>query len=134
MQLHISSNDGQPIYRQIVQQIKLLLASGRLAPGDELHAIRKLAEELVINPNTVARAYRELEAAGLLESRQGSGTRVTANGSPLSQREKTRLLTQRIDALIAEAKHLGIDYEDVLVILRSRHNRLDSNQSGRKRK
>ena len=125
MQLHISSNDGQPIYRQIVQQIKLLLASGRLAPGDELPAIRKLAEELVVNPNTVARAYRELEAAGLLESRQGSGTRITGNGSPLSQREKTRLLTDRIDALLAEAKQLGVDYDVMLALLNKRQSKLD---------
>jgi len=125
MQIHITSNDGQPIYRQIVQQIKLLLAAGRLVPGDELPAIRKLAEELVINPNTVARAYRELESAGLLESRQGSGTRVASNGSPLNQREKTRLLTERADALLAEAKHLGIDYEGVLALLNKRRSKLD---------
>ena len=125
MQLHISSSDGQPIYRQIVQQIKLLVASGRLASGDELPAIRKLAEELVINPNTVARAYRELEAAGLLESRQGSGTRVTGNGSPLSQREKTRLLTERIDALLAEARQLGVDYDVMLALLNKRRIRIE---------
>ena len=125
MQLHITSNDGQPIYRQIVQQIKLLVAVGRLAPGDELPAIRKLAEELVINPNTVARAYRELESAGLLESRQGSGTRVTGNGSPLSQREKTRLLTERIDALLAEAKQLGVDYDVLRALVDKRRSKMD---------
>jgi len=125
MQIHISSNDGLPIYRQIIQQVKLLIASGRLSPGDELPAIRKLAEELVINPNTVARAYRELESAGLLESRQGSGTRVASNGSPLNQREKTRLLTERADALLAEARHLGVDYEGVLVLLGKRKTKLD---------
>jgi GntR family transcriptional regulator len=125
MQLHITSNDGQPIYRQIVQQMKLLVAAGRLAPGDELPAIRKLAEELVINPNTVARAYRELETAGLIESRQGSGTRVTGNGSPLSQREKTRLLTERIDALLAEAKQLGVDYDVLRALVDKRRSKMD---------
>ncbi len=125
MQIHISSNDGQPIYRQIVQQIKLLVAAGRLAPGDELPAIRKLAEELVINPNTVARAYRELESSGLIESRQGSGTRVTANGSPLSQREKTRLLTDRVDALLAEAKQLGVDFDVLRALVDKRRSRMD---------
>lgn len=123
MQLHINTSDGQPIYRQIVQQIKLLAASGRLRPGDELPPIRKLAEELVINPNTVARAYRELESAGILESRQGSGTRVAANGSPLNQREKTRLLTERADALLAEARQLGADFDEVSALLKKRHDR-----------
>ncbi len=125
MQLHITTSDGQPIYRQIVQQIKLLAASGRLSPGDELPPIRKLAEELVINPNTVARAYRELESAGILESRQGSGTRVAANGSPLNQREKTRLLAERADALLAEARQLGADFDEVLALLKKRRERFD---------
>jgi GntR family transcriptional regulator len=123
MQLHINTSDGQPIYRQIVQQIKLLAASGRLIPGDELPPIRKLAEELVINPNTVARAYRELEAAGILESRVGSGTRVTGNGSRLNQREKTRLLTERADTLLAEARQLGTDFDDVIALLKKRRDR-----------
>ncbi len=123
MQLHINTSDGQPIYRQIVQQIKLLAASGRLRPGDELPPIRKLAEELVINPNTVARAYRELETAGILESRQGSGTRVATNGSPLNQREKTRLLSERADALLAEARQLGADFDEVLALLKKRRDR-----------
>jgi GntR family transcriptional regulator len=129
MQLHINTSDGQPIYRQIVQQIKLLAASGRLRPGDELPPIRKLAEELVINPNTVARAYRELESAGILESRQGSGTRVAANGSPLNQREKTRLLTERADALLAEARQLGADFDEVSALLKKRHDRFKKGES-----
>ena len=124
MQLHITTSDGQPIYRQIVQQIKLLAAAGRLRPGDEMPPIRRLAEDLVINPNTVARAYRELESAGILESRQGSGTRVAANGSPLNQREKIRLLTDRADALLAEARQLGVEFDDLLKILTKRRVRM----------
>ena len=125
MQIHISSTDGMPIYRQIVQQIKLQVATGRLGNGDELPPIRRLAEELVINPNTVARAYRELESAGLVESRQGSGTRVKGNGSPLNQREKNRMLTERVDALLAEAQQLGVDHDVVLALLKKRRARLD---------
>jgi len=66
MQIHISTADGVPIYQQIVNQVKYLVSSGRLVAGEELPAIRTLAEKLVINPNTVARAYRELEAAGIV--------------------------------------------------------------------
>ena len=65
MQIHISTSDGVPIYLQIVNQVKFLVASGRLAAGEELPPIRGLAEQLLINPNTVARAYRDLEAAGI---------------------------------------------------------------------
>ena len=66
MDIHISPHDGVPIYLQIVNQVKYLVASGRLAPGEELPAIRVLAERLLVNPNTVARAYRELEIAGVV--------------------------------------------------------------------
>ena len=65
MQIHITTADGVPIYQQIVNQVKYLVASGRLSPGDEMPPIRVLAERLIVNPNTVARAYRELEAAGM---------------------------------------------------------------------
>jgi GntR family transcriptional regulator len=68
MNIHISPADGVPIYLQVVNQVKYLVASGRLAPGEELPPIRVLAERLVVNPNTVARAYRELEAVGIVES------------------------------------------------------------------
>ena len=107
MQIHISANDGVPIYLQIVNQVKYLVAAGRLVPGDETPPIRKLAEQLLVNPNTVARAYRELERDGILTSRQGAGTRVSAGGSPLSDAEKTRILSERADALLAEAGQLG---------------------------
>ena len=65
MQVHISSSDGVPIYQQIVNQIKYLAASGRLFEGEQLPPVRKLAEQLLVNPNTVARAYRELEGDGV---------------------------------------------------------------------
>ena len=104
MDLHISSHDGVPIFQQIVTQVKYLVASGRLALGEELPAIRVLAERLMVNPNTVARAYRELEVAGVVEKRRTAGTYVSAAGSPLARRERLRILTGRIDALLLEAR------------------------------
>ncbi len=88
MQIHISTADGVAIYQQIVNQVKYLVASGRLKAGAELPAIRVLAERLVVNPNTVARAYRELEAAGIVEKRRTAGTFVSDQGSPLARRER----------------------------------------------
>src|SRR3982751_5751109 len=104
MQIHISTADGVPIYQQIVNQIKYLVSSGRLTAGEELPPIRSLAEKLVINPNTVARAYRELEAVGIVEKRRTAGTYVSDQGSPLARRERIRILTERVDALLAEAR------------------------------
>ena len=120
MDIHISPHDGVPIYLQIVQQVKYLVASGRLAPGEELPAIRVLADQLVINPNTVARAYRELEVAGVVTKRRTAGTYVSDAGSPLARRERLKILTERIDALLAEARQLGIRTDDVVELLRQR--------------
>src|SRR5688500_8868387 len=84
MQIYISPTDGVPIYLQIVNQVKHLVSSGRLAPGEELPPIRVLAEQLLINPNTVARAYRELELTGAVIKRRTAGTFVSDAASPLS--------------------------------------------------
>jgi GntR family transcriptional regulator len=124
VQIHISSNDGVPIYIQIVNQVKQLAASGRLAPGEEIPPIRVLAEELVVNPNTVARAYLELERAGVVTKRHGSGTYVSQAPSPLSRREKLKVLTQRADSLLVEAGHLDIELDEVLTLVRDRHEAL----------
>jgi GntR family transcriptional regulator len=120
MQLHISTKDGVPIYLQIVNQIKYLVASGRLAPGEELPPIRVLATQLVVNPNTVARAYRELELKGIVEKRRTAGTFVSAAGSPLARRERVKILTERIDALLAEARQMNLDTDAVVELLRQR--------------
>ena len=120
MQVHISPNDGVPIYLQIVNQVKYLVASGRLAPGEEIPPIRVLAQQLLVNPNTVARAYLELERAGIVAKRQGSGTYVSDAGSPLARRERMKILTQRADAILAEAQHLNVGLEEVLKLLRER--------------
>ncbi len=120
MHIHLSKDDGVPIYLQIVNQVKYLVASGRLAPGEELPPIRALAERLVVNPNTVARAYRELEAAGLVATRRTAGTYVADGASPLARRERIRILTQRIDALLAEARQLDVPLDEILDLLRQR--------------
>ena len=120
MQIHIAANDGVPIYLQIVNQIKYAVASGRLATGDELPPIRVLAERLLINPNTVARAYRELETAGIVEKRRTAGTYVSDQGSPLARRERMKILAQRIDALLAEARQMDVGQEELMKLIEQR--------------
>src|SRR5262245_33405978 len=82
--------------------------------------IRVLAERLLINPNTVARAYRELETAGIVEKRRTAGTFVSDGGSPLARRERLKILTERIDALLAEARQLNVGVEEILQLVRQR--------------
>lgn len=120
MQLRISLQDGAPIYQQIVAQVKYLIASGRLKAGDDIPPIRILAEQLRINPNTVARAYVELEREGIVTMRQGFGTTVAEGKTHLPRREKLRLLAEPSDVLLTRAHHLDIDLEEVIAVLRER--------------
>lgn len=120
MRIHISASDGIPIYLQIVNQVKYLVASGRLAPGEELPPIRVLAEKLIVNPNTVARAYRELEASGVVEKRRTAGTFVSEAGSPLARRERLKIVTERVDALLAQARQLGIGVQEIVELIARR--------------
>ncbi len=129
MRLHISSSNGVPIYLQILNQIKYQVASGRLAPGEQMPTVRKLAEDLTVNPNTVARAYRELVQAGVLSARQGAGVFVTNGGSPLARREQLRILNERMDALLAEAQQMNFDFDQLLELMRQRSERMRSLES-----
>jgi GntR family transcriptional regulator len=124
VQIHLSRLDGVPAYLQIVQQVKHLVASGRLHAGEELPPIRVLAQQLLINPNTVARAYRELETAGIVTKRSTTGTYVSDAGSPLARRERLRIITERIDALLVEARQLNIDTDEIIDLLRQRDKAL----------
>ncbi len=130
MQIHLSRQNGVPRYLQIVNQVKYLIASGRLQEGEELPPIRALAEQLLINPNTVARAYRELEMAGLVAKRSTTGTYVSGAGSPLARRERLKILTERIDALLVEARQLNIGTQELIDLLRQRDKALQPPSPG----
>ncbi len=130
MQLRVSTSDGVPIYQQIVNQVKYLIAAQRLLPGEALPSVRKLAEQLVVNPNTIARAYRELEAAGVLVTRRGAGVYVSEAGSPLARGEQTKILTERVDALLVEARQMNVDLETLVELIHKRSRRLPATSSG----
>src|SRR5262249_38253254 len=120
MQLRVSTGAGVPIYLQIATQVKHLVASGRLAPGDEIPPIRVLAQQLLVTPNTVARAYLELEREGVVQKRHGSGTYISENGSPLARKERLKIISERIDALLAEASHLQVEPDELIRLIRER--------------
>lgn len=125
MQLRISDRDGVPIYVQLVRQIKYLISSGQLVADEQLPPVRKLAEQLLVNPNTVARAYRELENEGMLTIRQGSGVYVADGRSPLAWRQRQRILIERIDMLLAEARQMNVDQETLMGLIRQRGARIE---------
>jgi DNA-binding transcriptional regulator YhcF (GntR family) len=129
MNIHISPSDGVPIYLQIVNQVKYLVSSGRLAAGEELPPIRTLAEKLLVNPNTVARAYRELELAGIVLKRRTTGTYVSDAGSRLGRRDRVKIVSRRIDALLAEARQMGITQDELIELIRQRDAVMKSHQA-----
>jgi GntR family transcriptional regulator len=120
VQIQIAPDNGVPIYVQIANQVKFLIASGRLAPGEELPPIRALAERLLVNPNTVARAYRELELAGAVTKKRTAGTYVSETAAPLDSAERLAILADRADGLLAEARQLGVGLDELLELIRRR--------------
>ena len=120
MHIRVSPSDGVPLYQQIMRQVKLLVASGRLTPGDQLPPVRKLAQQLLVNPNTVVRAYRELETEGVLLTRRGAGVFVSDGGSPLAASEQRRILCERIDQLLSESRQMGVELDRLIDLVRER--------------
>ncbi len=111
-------HSGMPVYRQIMDQVRGGIASGALAPGDQLPTVRQLAVDLAINPNTVVRAYRELELGGLLETHQGTGTFISAQKMKRADAERERQLEQIVGDCVARAGAAGFTVEELIDELR----------------
>jgi len=109
---------GVPVYRQIIDQVRAGIASGALTPGDQLPTVRQLAVDLAINPNTVLRAYRELELGGLLETQQGTGTFITQKKVRRDEAERARQLSQLAGEFLARAGAAGFTADELLEQLR----------------
>jgi GntR family transcriptional regulator len=113
-QFALDLRSGLPIYRQLIDQVRSGMALGSLHAGDQLPTVRQLAVDLAINPNTVLRAYRELELGGLLETHQGTGTFVTKKKLEKKDSERERQLAQLANEFAARAGAAGFTVEEVL--------------------
>ena len=118
--IEISPGSSEPIYAQIVSQIGRAIAGGELAPGDKLPPVRRLAGELVVNPNTVARAYGLLERQGLVATKTGSGTFVTDPAMRDTDAGKLNVLAERMDNIIAQAINMGLGPDQIAAMLEAR--------------
>jgi GntR family transcriptional regulator len=116
---HLDLHSGVPVYRQIIDQVRGAIASGALASGDQLPTVRQLAVDLAINPNTVVRAYRELELGGSLETHQGTGTFISAQQFSNGDAERQRQLSQIVADTVARAGASGFTVEQLLEQLRA---------------
>ena len=127
-QFRLDLRSGVPVYRQLMDQVRAGIASGVLVAGDQLPTVRQLAVDLAINPNTVLRAYRELELGGLLETQQGMGTFITQKKPQRDDAERERQLSQLVGEFLARAGQAGFTLEELLKELRE----LAENQAPRR--
>jgi GntR family transcriptional regulator len=116
-ELRLDGVSGVPVYRQLIDQVLTAIASGKLAAGDQLPTIRQVAVDLAINPNTVMRAYRELEIRGILSTQQGTGTFITEQKVKAGEAQRRRRLAQMAAELVARAGAEGFNLEELLEIL-----------------
>ena len=114
MQFQCNTTSRTPIYRQLIDQIRHAIAQGRLKPEERLPSVRQLSRELVVNPNTVARAYTELEREGTLITQQGRGVFVASPSNELTKKARRKQLQEKLDQLLVEAVHLGFSSEELL--------------------
>jgi GntR family transcriptional regulator len=120
VEFSINPSSRQPICRQLMRQIREAVARGKLQPGERLPSVRELSRTVVVNPNTVARVYTELERDGVLNTRPGLGVFVAQPGSDLSSKARKERLREALDRVLTEAVHLGFTAEEVLALLKER--------------
>jgi len=121
--ISIDLKSGVPIYRQIIDQVKSAIATGALGPGDRLPTVRQLSVDLSVNPNTVSRAYTELELTGLVETHMGSGTFIGDKRVERDEVEHRRLLDQICQEFLSRASSHGFTLDDILGNLMQRQGR-----------
>ena len=109
MHFQIDNASQRPVYAQIIDQVKRDIALARLKVGDRLPTVRQLAGQLVINPNTIAKAYRQLEGESIIVTRPGSGAFVAELDSNLSRSVRRKALTEHLERLVVDAVHMQID-------------------------
>jgi GntR family transcriptional regulator len=122
-QFTLDLKSGVPFYRQIIDQVKSAIATGAIGPGDRLPTVRQLAVDLSVNPNTVSRAYTELELTGLVETQMGSGTFVGQREVQRDDLERRRLLDQLCQEFLSRASTHGFTIDEVLDALSARSTR-----------
>jgi GntR family transcriptional regulator len=111
-------HSGVPVYRQLIDQVQAAVASGALAPADQLPTVRQVAVDLAINPNTVSRAYREMEIRGLLDTQQGTGTFIADRRVEYSKDERERQLAQLVGEFVSRAGAAGFTLKQLMKALR----------------
>ena len=120
MLIRLESASGSPVYQQVVDQVKRMIAAGTLRTGDRLPTVRELASQLIVNPNTIAHAYQSLEREKIIETRRGLGSFICEPDSQLSHDARLKQVSDLIERALVEAHHLNITPDEVKAILEKR--------------
>ena len=133
MFLHVDPSNGLAIYDQIVRQIKFAVAGGAIPPGELAPSVRELARELAVNPNTVARAYQQLQSEGVLDSVRGMGLAVASGADKRCRAERLKLVQGRLREVLFEARQSGLEVADLRQLIEDELVAVDRNVGERKR-
>src|SRR3954469_21383485 len=117
MFVHVDVRNGLAVYDQIVRQVKFAIADGALRTGELVPSVRELARELTINPNTVARPYRQVQADGVIETLRGTRLSITASARRQCQADRTKLLRARFRLVLEEATHSGLEPKEIETLI-----------------
>jgi len=126
----LNAADDRPIYGQIADRVKFAVAAGVLRPGDLVPSVRELSKQLVVNPNTVARAYRDLQAEGLLESVRGMGLQVAEGAADRCRAARREMVRQRLRHAIEEASQSKLDPREIETIMHEEWVRVNGQDNG----
>lgn len=129
MLFHLDFKSGKPVYLQLVDQVRAAAASGALRAGESLPSIRPLAEQLRVNRNTVAKAYAELEAQGVIDTAQGRGSVLRPNQSPLKKDVRRKVLAEALDAAVIQAHHTQTTRAEFLALAEERYDALEQKRA-----
>jgi GntR family transcriptional regulator len=132
LEFRLDLHSGVPVYRQIIDQVMGAIATGALTGGDQLPTVRQMAVDLSINPNTVVRAYRELEIRGVLETHQGTGTFIGHKKVERDELDRRRQLDRLVSEFLARVGAAGFTVRDVLEELNDRHDRQNDSETSRR--
>ena len=131
MFLHIDPSNGLAIYDQIVRQVKFAVAADALQPGELVPSVREMARDLAVNPNTVSRAYRELQADNVLEAVRGTGLEVTPKARERCRKDRVALLRERLRSVILEAAHSRLEFSEIRALADEELSRLEHKRTSR---
>lgn len=127
----IESSNGLAIYEQIVRQVKFAVASEALPAGELVPSVRELSRDLAVNPNTVARAYRELQAQGILAPVRGTGLEVTSHAAKQCAQDRISLIRERLRSVLKEARRSQLDPAEIRALVDEELARLDKDKKGK---